>query len=150
LYQDGDQDKKARTRSKSKEQGCSKSFYRNHSGVKKIFAKLKSNGDCHCTPGSGRKCKTNERSDHFVVRRSKIGTPTKKELTDALQAQNGIKVSTSTNQRRLRENGMHWRKKAKKSFVSEKNRLKRLAFAREHVDWDSGKMLFGVTNRHSC
>ena len=92
-----------------------KEFGLSYAGAKKICAKLKSNGDCHRTPGSGRKRKTSERSDRFIVRQSKIGTPTKKELADALQDQNGVKVSTSTIQRRLRENGIHWRKKAKKS-----------------------------------
>ena len=135
-----------------------KEFGLSYAGAKKICAKLKSNGDCHRTPGSGRKRKTSERSDRFIVRQSKIGTPNKKELADALQDQNGVKVSTSTIQRRLRENGIHWRKQAKKSFVSEKNRLRRLAFAWEHVDWDvdqwknviwSDESLFTLQNNSS-
>ena len=113
-----------------------KEFGLSYAGAKKICAKLKSSGDCHCTPGSGRKRKTSERTDRFIVRQSKIGTPTKKHLAHSLKAQTGVKVSTSTIQRRLRENGIHWRKKTRRSFVSEKNRLKRLAFAREHVHWN--------------
>ena len=77
----------------------------------KICAKLKLSGDCHRNPGSGRKRKTSERTDRYIVRQSKIGTPTKKHLADSLKAQTGVKVSTSTTQRRLRENGIHWRKK---------------------------------------
>ena len=113
-----------------------KDFGLSYAGAKKICARLKSSGDCHRTHGSGRKRKTSERTDQFIVRQSKIGTPTKKHLADSLEAQTGIKVSTSTIQRRLLENGIHWRKKTRKSFVSEKNRPKRLAIAREHVHWD--------------
>ena len=113
-----------------------KEFGLSYAGAKKICARLKSSGDCHRTPGSGRKRKTSERTVRFIVRQSKIGTPTKKHLADSLKAQTGVKVSTSTIQRRLRENRIHWRKKTRKSIVSEKNRQKRLAFAREHVHWD--------------
>ena len=113
-----------------------KDFGLSYAGAKKICARLKSSGDCHRTPGSGRKRKTSERTDRFIVRQSEIGTPTKKHLADSLEAQTGINASKSTIQRRLRENGMQWSKKTRKSFVSEKNRLKRLAFAREHVHWD--------------
>ena len=110
-----------------------KEFNLSYAGAKKICAKLKSSVDCHRKPASGRKHKTDERTDRYIVWQSKIGTPTKKHLADSLKAQTGVKFSTSTIQRRLCENGIHWRKKIRKYFVSEKNRLKGLAFAREHV-----------------
>ena len=113
-----------------------KEFSLSYSGAKKLCAKLKMSGKCHRNPGSGRKRKTSERSDRFIARQSKLGTPTKKQLARDLEIQTGVKVSSKTIQRRLREKGIHWRKKLKKPFVSEKNRAKRLAFAKEHADWD--------------
>ena len=55
-------------------------FKLSYSGAKKICSKLKLTGDCGRTPGSGRKRKTTERSDRFIAKSSKSGTPTKKEI----------------------------------------------------------------------
>ena len=79
------------------------------------------------TPGSRRKSKTSEWTDRFIVQQSSIGNLYKKHLADALNAQNAVKFSTSSIQKRLGENGIHWRRKARKSFVSEKNRLGRFS-----------------------
>ena len=58
---------------------------------------------------------------------------TKKEIADELKAQTGDKVSSKTIQRRLKEKRLAWRKKSKKPYVSEKNRVLCLSSAREHV-----------------
>ena len=87
-----------------------KEFGLSYSGAKKLCAKLKSSGNCHRTPGSGRKRKTSDRSDRCIVKHSKIETPTKKQLANELEAHIGVKVFTSTIQRRLREKGINWRK----------------------------------------
>ena len=110
-------------------------FKLSYSGAKKICSKYKLTGDCGRTPGSGRKRKTTERSDRFTAKSSKSGTPTKKEITNELKNQTGVEVSTKTIQRRLKEKGITWRKKSKKPYVSKKNRIARLKFAREHADW---------------
>ena len=107
-----------------------------NSGGKKICSKSKLTGDCGRTPGSGRKRKTTERSDRFIAKSSKSGTPTKKEIRNELKNQTSVEVSTKTIQRRLREKGITWRKKSKKPYVSEKNRIARLKFAREHAGWN--------------
>ena len=104
-----------------------------YSGAKKLCAKLKLSGSCGRSPGSGRKRKTTERSDRFIVKCSKAGTPTKNEMADELKAQTGDKVSSKTIQRRLKEKRLAWRKKSKKPYVSEKNRVLCLSSAREHV-----------------
>ena len=114
----------------------SKEFSFGHSEAKKLCAKLKSSRKCHRTPGSRRKRKTSERSDRFIVSKSKLGAPTEKQPTRDLEAQTGVKVLSKTIQRRLREKGIHWRKKSKKPFLSDKNCRKHLAFAKEHADWD--------------
>ena len=54
-----------------------KEFGLSYAGEKKICARLKSSGDCHRMPSSGRKRKRSERPDRFIFRQSKIGTPTK-------------------------------------------------------------------------
>ena len=112
-------------------------FKLSYSGAKKICSKLKLTGDCGRIPGPGRKRKTTERSDSFIAKSSKSGTPTKKEITNELKNQTGVEVSTKTIQRRLREKGITWRKRSKKSYVtvSEKNRIARLKFAREDAGW---------------
>ena len=85
-----------------------KEFGLSYAGAKKICAKLKSSGDCHPTPGSGRKRKKSEQTVRFIVQRSKIGTLIKQHLADSLT---GVKVPRSTIQRRLCENGIRQRKK---------------------------------------
>lgn len=92
-------------------------------------------GNCSRTPGSRRKRKTTDRSDRFIVKRSKAGTPTKKQQTGEVEAQTGVKVSPRTIHRRLKEKGINWRKKSKKLYVREKNCLLPLSFAREHIGW---------------
>ena len=57
----------------------SKKFSLSYSGAKKLCAKLKSDRDCSRPPGSGRKRKTSDRSDCFIIN-SKSGTPMKKQL----------------------------------------------------------------------
>ena len=105
------------------------------SGAKNICSILKLTGDCGRNPGSGRKRKTTERSDRFITKSSKSGIPTKKEITKELKNQTGVEVSTKTTQRRLREKDITRRKKSKKPYVSEKNRIARLKFARERAGW---------------
>ena len=60
-------------------------FKLSYSGAKKICSKLKLTGDCGQTSGSGRKRKTTERSDRFIAKSLKSGTPTKKEITNELK-----------------------------------------------------------------
>ena len=128
----------------------SREYNLSYSGAKKLCAKLKLSGSCGRSPGSGRKRKTSERSDRFIVKCSKAGTPTKKEIAYQLKAQTGDKVSCKTIQRRLKEKGLAWRKKSKKPYVSEKNRLLRLSFSREHVGWsdDQWKRVVWSVSRH--
>ena len=44
-------------------------------------------------------------------------------------------ISTSTVQRRLRESGLHGRNAAKKQFLKDTNKKKRLAWAKKHKQW---------------
>ena len=78
-------------------------FKLSYSGAKKLCSKLKLTGDCGHTHGSGRTRKTTERSDRFIAKCSKSGTPSKKEIANELRTQTGVEVSTKTIQRSLRE-----------------------------------------------
>ena len=44
-----------------------KEFDFSYAGANKICTKLKLSGDCHRNPGSGRKRKTSERTDRYMV-----------------------------------------------------------------------------------
>ena len=76
---------------------------------------------------------TTDRSDHLIIKTSKSGTPTKYQLADKLEAQTWVNFSAKTISHLLIERDIKWRKNSKKPFVSEKNRLSRLSFAREHI-----------------
>ena len=64
--------------------------------------------------------------------RSQTLQPRKKSHINDLKNQTVVEVSTKTILRRLREKGITWRKKSKKPYVSDKNRIARLQFARKH------------------
>ena len=51
-----------------------------NSGAKTLCAKLKSDRNCSRSPGSGQKPKTSDQSDCLLIKHSKSGTPTKKQL----------------------------------------------------------------------
>ena len=53
------------------------------------------------SPQSGRKHKISDRSDRIIIKRSKSGTLTKKQLSDELQAQYGIKWRKKSRNRLL-------------------------------------------------
>ena len=60
-------------------------------------AKLKSDMNCSRSPGSGRKRKTSDRSDCFIIKHSKSCTPTKEQIysvSDQLQAQNDVRMAS--------------------------------------------------------
>ena len=70
----------SRTQSSNSQYEISKKFSLSYSGAKKLSTKLKSDRNCSRSPGSGRKRKTSDRSDCFITKHSKSGTPTKKQL----------------------------------------------------------------------
>ena len=97
-------------------------------------------------PRSGRPRKTTQRTDRAIKRASvrdpmKTGVQIRAEVEERL----GVVVGTNTVKRRLREMGLFGRRPVKKPFVSRKNRMARLAFARKHLDWTAdqwSKVLF--------
>ena len=68
------------TQSLGSQYEISKKLSVSYSGAKKLCAKLKPDRNCSRSPGSGRKRKTSDRSDCFIIKHSKSGIPTKKQL----------------------------------------------------------------------
>ena len=103
-------------------------FVKNKSWIKtkKLCAKLKSDRNCSRSPGSGRKRKhlievivkflTSNILNRVLQRKRSYS------VSDQLQAQNGVKVSSKTIQWRVKEKGIKWRKKIKKPSIKEKNK----------------------------
>ena len=76
---------------------------------------------------------TIDRSGCFIIKSSKSGISTKQQLANKFEVQTGNKDSPKTIKRRLKERDIKLSKNSKKQFVSEKNRLWRLSFARKHI-----------------
>lgn len=87
----------------------------------------------HC---GGRPRCTNSRDDTRIVRELKKHP--EKSAVDIVNALN-LTISSRTVQRRACDAGLKSYRAAKKPFISRKNRLARLKFAREHINWSENK-----------
>lgn len=86
--------------------------------------------------GRGRKRKTTAREDRYLKQNAlKDRRQTAKELTAALRSDHEISISAKTVSRRLNEFGIKARKARQKSWLSETNRKKRLAWAKKYHSW---------------
>jgi len=100
------------------------------SGAKKIFDKYVATNSVKQQPGQGRKCATTTREKARIVREA-VRNPTS---TAAIIKENlDLTVSTSTVKRRLREAGLRNYLAKKKPFISKKNKLKRIEFAKRYA-----------------
>lgn len=119
----------------------SREFGLSYSWAKKLSARLKEGDSGERRSGSGRKRKTTERDDRFLRREAvkdrgpDEDCPRADELADSLEQHSGKTVSARTVTRRLHEADLKKCVKTQKPFVSRKNRLLRLKFAREHAGW---------------
>lgn len=95
-------------------------------------------GGLKSKPRSGRPTLINEISKRSIVRKvkenPKISAP---KIANELQRELSISVSDETIRNVLRKNGYHGRVPRRKPLISEKNRIKRIQFAREHKDKDN-------------
>ena len=100
--------------------------------IQRLFSKVKETGSHGRKPGSGRPRKTTPRDDRHIrntaIRDRRI---TSKRIRSSVD----LEVSDKTIRDRLRDSGLksHW--SAKKPFVSETNRKKRLKWAKDHLHW---------------
>lgn len=101
------------------------------SGVRKICMKYEEYGQVENIEGRGRKRKTTVRYDKLIIREAKKKpTVSSREIAETLN----LSVSTKTIRRRLNESGLLSRLQRKKPFISEKNKAKRIKFAKEHLN----------------
>ena len=105
-------------------------------GVQGVLKRWIETGDAKCQPRSGRKRKSTKRSDRTLVRIC-LGNRrlNSKELARELKESSGVELSAPTVRRRLLENGLRGCKARKKPLLTEKQRKRRLDWARSHVKW---------------
>jgi transposase len=110
------------------------------STIHDIIKKFRERGHNHVLPKSGRPKITTPREDKLIARECRI-FPTKSAavLKAQFEISHQIFCSLSTVKRRLRENNLFGRRPSKKPMISRKNRKARLAFAKEHLNWDEKK-----------
>jgi transposase len=108
--------------------GCSPSC------VYKVVKKINTFGTARNLIRSGRKrCTTKRTDDRIATNVAKNRRITAKEIKKDLQSVN-INCSESTIKRRLRERHFFGGIARKKPAISEKNRIKRLAFAKKYLN----------------
>ena len=105
-------------------------------GVQGVLKRWKATGESKCQPRSRRKRKSTERTDRTLVRLSLANRKlTSKELARELKESSSVELSTPTVRRRLLESGLRGCKARKKTLLIEKQRKRRLEWARAHVKW---------------
>ena len=114
--------------------------------VQYIVNKWKKTGSIRNRSGRGRVAKTTYKQDRAILRKAKMDPRiSAKAIALELQKEHGVVVSTSTIKRRLNSGGLCGKVAKKKPWISEKNKRKRLQWAREKVGWsleDWKKVLF--------
>jgi len=110
-----------------------KKFDRDMRTIEAIISRFENKGDCHREQSPGRKRKTNERTDRRILREVKKDPfITAHEIQANLQLS---EISVDTIRRRIREHEMQSYWAARKPYISETNRKKRLQWAHDHIDW---------------
>jgi transposase len=89
---------------------------------------------------TGRKRKTTKEQDNKIV--DEIKNNEKLKSNDLLEIIENYNISKRTICRRLSENGFVYGNYSKKSFLTEKHKLIRLNWAKEHIDFDWTKVIF--------
>ena len=87
----------------------------------------------------GRKRKTTIKEDRLIVRKSKADRfKTATEIKAEMQVEHGVRISSSTIRRRLREAGLNGCKTRKKPRLTARHKKARLEFARLHKNLSIG------------
>ncbi len=106
------------------------------SSVRTIVLKFKKSGLVINKPRSGRKRITTQREDRLItgiVKHNRFSSALK--VKAQMKKDHGIAVSTETVRRRLHEEGLNGRAARAKPYISPKNRIKRLAYAKRYQTW---------------
>lgn len=104
--------------------------------ISRIIKRFHLNGTVETVHYGGRPRKTSQRTDQKIIREIKKNPfISSTELVRELS----LNVSARTIRRRAVTAGLCARKPSKKPFISRKNRLARLAFAKAHVGWNASQ-----------
>lgn len=104
--------------------------------IQRLWNRYRETGQYKRQTGQGRKRKTNQNQDRFLVLSSlRQRTSTAKDLQIALRMTHGVDVSDQTIRNRLREANMRPRRPVRAPRLTRRHRIARLNFAREHVAW---------------
>lgn len=96
-------------------------------------------------PRKRRPRKTSERDDRMIVRMAKKNPRiSSTEIKRKISAQIESPISARTIRRRLVEGGLHGRISRKKPLVTEKQRKKRIQFAKSHASWTANQWKYIV------
>ncbi len=124
--------------------GASKAQVAEHFGlgetaVKRLRRRFLQGDDPERRVGSGRKRKTTDRLDRRITKIARSeASPSLAAIQRELKGDD-VTLSKRTIQRRLHETGNRRCVCAKKPWLSDANRIKRLKFAREHGDWTAAQ-----------
>lgn len=95
-----------------------------------------------------RKCrgrKTSQRDDRLILQMAKKNPRiSSTQIQREFLAETGSTISAPTIRRRLVEGGLHGRISRKKPLVTQKQRTKRIQFAKSHADWTTNQWKFIV------
>lgn len=99
--------------------------------VQKLWKKFWETGSVADRAGRGRNRATTDRDDHRIVREIKKNPCV---TVRAIQENLHLNISHKTIRRRLREANLHSRFAKKRPFISKRNKIKRLEFAKKYVE----------------
>lgn len=108
---------------------------KSHSSVYKIIKKYINTGDLPPKPRSGRPKMLSSRQERSIVSKIKanphLSAP---KIAAALENTENVSVSTQTVRNTLKHAGYHGRSTRKKPFICKRNAIKRLEFAKKHIN----------------
>jgi transposase len=111
----------------------------NHSTIVRLAQRHQETGSVDRRPGQGRRRVTSVRDDRFLrltALRSRHCTA--RLLQSEMLAARDVEISLQTVRNRLREDNIRAHVPARAPQLTRQHRVARLAFAREHVNWDIG------------
>ncbi len=111
-----------------------KAIGRDYRTIHRLLKKFQTTGSTDRVQGSGRKRKTSPRKDRLIKR---IALSDRRLSSSEIRKKLDLDVSTKTIRNRLHEFGIKSYWSIKKPFISETNRTKRLAWAKEHLNWSA-------------
>lgn len=104
--------------------------------IQRLWNRFRETGQYVRKAGQGRKRKTTQNQDRFLVLSSlRKRTATARDLLNDLRRAHGIEISDQTVRNRLKEANLKPRRPVRKPRLTRHHKAARMRFAREHRDW---------------